>query len=90
MSLAFISAFKAHTHKLYILRHFTDIGYIYTNAYLIRLSYLILIFAFYNNVLSFIETLQSSEVLVKQSAEKQTILRGTDYLSRAPEITFGS
>jgi hypothetical protein len=46
----------------------------YTNVYLIRLWYLILIFAFYNNVLSFIETLQSSEVLVKQSAEKQTIL----------------
>jgi hypothetical protein len=39
--------------------------------------------------LSFIGTLQPSEVLVKQSAEKQTILTGTDYLSRASEFIFG-
>jgi hypothetical protein len=28
VNLAFIAAFKAHTHQLDILRHFTDIGYI--------------------------------------------------------------
>ena len=58
--------------------------------YLIRLRNLILIFAFYNNLLYFIGTLQPSDDLVKQSADKQTILTGTDYLSIAPEITFGS
>ena len=88
VNLAFIPVFKAHTHKLYILRHFTDIVSLYrSNSSLIFNS---CIFSFYNNVLSYIGNLQPSEVLVKQSAEKQTILTGTDYLSRALKITFGS
>ena len=73
VNIAFFSVFKAHTHKLYILRHFANIGYIY--IYLIRLWYLILLFILYNNWLSFIGTMQPSELLVKQSAEKQFFLQ---------------